>query len=82
MQYTIRSIPEQLDKLLRKEAADKGTSLNNVIIETLKQAKGIATKKSSYRSLDHLFGTWSADQASEVEVEIKAQRVVDPKDWQ
>lgn len=38
IQYTIRGIPPDLDNGLRRQAADRGISLNALVIETLRDA--------------------------------------------
>ncbi len=39
IQYTVRSIPPDLDAELRREARATGKTLNAVVVETLKHAK-------------------------------------------
>ena len=38
IQYTIRNIPEPVDKVLRQKARDQGKSFNQTVVETLEKA--------------------------------------------
>lgn len=38
IQYTIRNIPEPVDKILRQKAHEQGKSFNKTVVETLEQA--------------------------------------------
>jgi hypothetical protein len=60
-QYTVRSIPEHIDRELRKRAREQNKSLNHVILEILEQATSPEPKKN--RDLDKYAGTWVEDPA-------------------
>jgi hypothetical protein len=53
IQYTIRGIPEELDRKLRQEARETGTSVNKLVLETLKKAK--LPTSLPYHDLDWFF---------------------------
>lgn len=55
VQYTIRNIPEPVDRYLRKRAKLSGQSLNQVVIEELSDRAG-ATDSSIVESLDWFIG--------------------------
>ena len=83
-QITIRSIPDEITKTVRKEAARKGVSLNKAIISLLEKAvsgKPEQKKRTLYHDLDHLAGIWSREESAEFEKNLKTQRKVDSELW-
>lgn len=54
-QYTIRSIPPQLDSELRRQARKTGKSLNQVILDTLTKGVG-GDPKATFNDLDWFIG--------------------------
>lgn len=63
-QYTIRSIPEPVDRILRSQAKKSGKSFNSVVVEALQRATGVSEDKASYTDLDDLIGVGIADKNS------------------
>jgi hypothetical protein len=61
-QYTIRNVPEGVDRELREWAKRRGVSLNEAAIEALKRGLGITGGGPEFHDLDDLIGTWKADQ--------------------
>ena len=80
VQYTIRSVPPQLDKRLRQLAKLKGMSLNKVVLETLEQHSGNKSAGKLNHNLDRLAGTWVEDP--EFDATIKEFEQIDPEKWQ
>jgi hypothetical protein len=84
-QITLRSIPENVKKTVKKEAERKGVSLNKAIISLLEKAVGGPTtekkKKALYHDLDHLAGLWSREEASVFDKSLKTQRKVNAELW-
>ena len=83
-QITLRSIPENVKKTVKKEAERKGVSLNKAIISLLERAAGAKVpeeKKVLYHDLDHLAGLWSREEAASFDKTLKAQRKVDVELW-
>lgn len=62
-QYTIRSVPERVDRELRKRAKAEGKSLNAVILEALEKAVAAEHGPVLHHDLDFLIGTWVEDPA-------------------
>lgn len=60
-QYTVRNIPEPVDRELRKRARQENKSLNAVILEILQEACGLQQESAVHHDLDHLIGTWVED---------------------
>jgi hypothetical protein len=70
-QYTIREVPPELDKLLRKNARDEQLSLNQVIIKALED-RFVVAKTPLYNDLDFCINSWTSE--SEVDEALRDQR--------
>jgi hypothetical protein len=76
VQYTIRGVPREVDRVLRQKAAQRKQSLNRVILEQLT----VATIGSQRRAdFSDLVGRWTPDPAFD-EI-LAAQRQIDPDKW-
>ena len=60
-QYTVRNLPQELDRALRAKKRETGQSLNEVVVETLKRGAGLAEEAVVYHDLDFLAGSWVED---------------------
>jgi HicB family len=78
-QYTIRNVSPRLDRALRVKAAERGVSLNRLVVQALEAEAGVGAGSRAYHDLDDLFGTWVPDEA--VDRALADQRQVDLKDW-
>lgn len=58
-QITVRGVPPELAKALSKEKQRRGVSLNQTILDLLKQSLGISREVSFDNGLSKLAGTWS-----------------------
>ncbi|MEX2213114.1 MAG: hypothetical protein WD768_03235 [Phycisphaeraceae bacterium] len=79
MQYTIRNVPRQIDRALRRKAKAEGKSLNAVAIEALEAALGVSGEPIKRRDLSFMAGTWDNDP--KVEEALADQRRIDPEMW-
>ncbi len=79
MQYTIRGIPEIVDRALRRRARASGKSLNEAAIEALAEGTGVIGITRKHRDLGDVAGTWRSDKA--IESALAAQDVVDEELW-
>ena len=77
-QYTIRNIPESLDRTLRQRAKKSRKSFNQVAIEALMAGAGEVPVK---RNLEGIAGTLSDNEAAAIEEEVRLQRSIDPEMW-
>jgi len=81
---TVRGVDDDLDEKLREKAREKGVSINQVVIDLLKEQLGLRKKKKFtvvYSDLDHLFGRWSEDEFQRIQGKVDAERVVDMDLW-
>ena len=63
MQYTIRSVPEAVDRAVRHRARREDKSINAVVVEALARGLQLDAGATEYTDLDHLVGTWQEDSA-------------------
>ena len=63
MQYTVRSVPEAVDRTVRHRARREGKSINAVVVEALARGLQLDAGTTEYTDLDHLVGTWQEDSA-------------------
>ena len=61
MQYTIRSVPEAIDRAVRQRARREAKSLNAVVVEAPARGLELDAKPAEYTDLDRLAGTWQED---------------------
>jgi hypothetical protein len=80
---TIRGIDETIAVALKDKARREGTSVNAVLLRTLKESLGLEKRKRSavYDDLDHLAGTWSAQDAAEFDSATAVFEKVDEDMW-
>jgi hypothetical protein len=75
-QYTIRGIPNEVDRALRQKAARQKRSLNQVIVDELTEATLGARRKID---LSDVTGGWVHDPAFD-EI-LASQRQIDWEKW-
>ena len=84
-QLTIRGIPEEVEKVIEREAKRKRKSKNKIVVSLLEQATGVKPGKSYgvelYHDLDHLSGVWSVKEAERFEKHLVKQRKIDEDLW-
>jgi len=76
VQYTIRGVPREIDRLLRRRASQQKKSLNQVVLEGLAQATVGDTKRADFSDL---VGRWTADP--EFDKVLASMRQVDREKW-
>jgi len=76
IQYTIRGVPREVDRILRQKAAQRKQSLNQVVLDELT----LATIGRKHRAdFSDLVGQWTSDPAFD-EV-LASQRKIDWDKW-
>jgi hypothetical protein len=75
---TIRGVDENLHTALKREADQRGISLNQLILILLEETMCVVNSRSQppFDDLDHMAGTWSHKEANEFEIELKNQRSI------
>lgn len=67
-QYTVRNVPDAIDRALRERAGRERRSLNEIAIETLRRGLGVTDDTVQYSDLDDLAGTWQEDPVFDLAV--------------
>jgi len=78
-QYTIRNIPERIDRVLKRRAKETGKSFNQVALEALASGAGEGLKPK--RDFSEVVGSLTEKEASRIEAEIRLQRQIDSGLW-
>lgn len=84
-QITLRGIPADVERMIKREAEDKRLSLNKAFISFLEKATGrkekVQKRKSLHHDLDHLCGIWTKREAEEFLKSVEFQRTIDEDLW-
>ena len=78
---TVRDVPGDLTKALRKETRRRGKSLNQTVIDLLKQALGLGWDAPGTNGLEKLAGTWSQEELESFERATAIFETVDEEHW-
>ncbi len=81
---TLRNIPPDVTRLIRRKAEEKHTSLNKAVLSLLEERVGLGGEKRPKvlrHDLDRLAGTWTKKEAAAFEEALAAQRTIDPDVW-
>jgi hypothetical protein len=78
LQYTVRKIPDALDRALREWARRRNVSLNQAIVDAIKRGIGM-DEEQEHNDLDDLIGTWQQDE--EFEQALREQDTIEQDLW-
>ena len=80
---TLRDVPAELARLIRRKAEKEGLSLNKTVVRLLEESTGLRQNKQRklYDDLDGLAGSWTRREATEFERALKKQRAIEPDLW-
>lgn len=84
-QLTIRGFDDDLAAQIERLANREGISLNQAVLKLLRKGAGIGEKGKADAvgaSLDHLIGTWTEDEAKELERAIEDFEEIDETMWE
>ena len=82
---TVRGIDPLLAEKLKMAAKKQSKSVNQFIIDMLKQDMGMRKQKKFtiiHHDLDHLFGKWSKNDFKCIQQKIDRERRIDKELWQ
>jgi uncharacterized protein (DUF1778 family) len=82
---TIRGIEPDLAEKLKQAAKQKELSVNQFLLNIMRQHLGLQKKKRFtliHHDLDHLFGKWSEDEFRQIQEKIDSERNIDKELWQ
>lgn len=83
-QLTIRGFDEELARKIHRLARREGLSLNQAVLKLLRKGAGLEAKEEVDivgSSLDHLIGTWSAEEAEAIERAVADFEEIDESMW-
>lgn len=78
---TIRGLDPELSEALKRAAKQRGTSVNRLVLNTLKAQLGLGLPKTMHHDLDQFFGTWSEDEHEQIKKSTHQQRRIDKELW-
>jgi len=84
-QLTIRGFDDNLATQIQRLANREGISLNQAVLKLLRKGAGLGEKGTNDTvgsSLDHLIGTWTADEAEQVERAVEDFEEIDESMWE
>lgn len=80
VQYTIRNVPPEVDRVLREQARRAGKSLNAMVRETLKRGAGLGDQPLTHSAFDDLAGKWVPDPGCEEALDAMRE-LIDEELW-
>jgi len=81
---TVRRLEPSLAKKLKQVANKEGKSVNQLVIETIKQYLGMKKERrftAVYHDMDHIFGRWSEEEFEQIQGKIDSERKVEKELW-
>ena len=79
LQYTIRNIPPEVDRVLRRSARDSSKTFNQVALEAL--VAGTGQRLAPKRDLGEVVGSLTKREAEQQDEEIRRQHQIDQGLW-
>ena len=76
---TIRNVPEDLHEALQSERFRRGSSLNQTVVDLLRQRLGVGTARSN--GLGMLAGGWTDDEFAQFEEAVEPLERIDEDLW-
>ena len=81
---SIRGIDPELAKKLKEAASEQSKSVNQIVLDTLRNSFGIKKEKKYtkiFNDLDHLFGSWDTEEFNIIQHKINDNRQIDKDLW-
>ena len=78
---TLRNVPPAIAEAIAARAREKGLSINKTVVGMLEEFIGSRGKKKRHHDLDSFRGSWTAEEADEMDKAIAEQRRPDPELW-
>lgn len=84
-QLTVRGFGDDLGSALRRLAARERISLNQAALRLLRRGAGLADDAEPVErvgsSLDHLIGSWTLEEADQLDAALDSFETIDPDIW-
>jgi hypothetical protein len=78
---TVRNVPLDLGAALQREKRRRGSSLNQTVIDLLRQSLGVGRDAPRRSGLAQLAGTWSAEEHARFESAVADLERLDADLW-
>ena len=81
---SIRGIDPNLATTLKQQAQESGKSVNQLVLDVLKEHTGHHKKKlftQEYHDLDFLFGRWTDSEFNNIHAKIDQESQIDDELW-
>lgn len=78
---TIRNLPQQVAEGLEKEKRQRGQSLNQTVIDLLRQVLGLGPGHNRSNGLAQLAGTWDTDELEAFKAATAVTEQIDQELW-
>jgi hypothetical protein len=81
---TLRRLPPELARIIRRKADQERTSINKAVISLLEESVGVRGRRKAkpfQHDLDALAGSWTKEEAAAFEKALAKQRTIDPHLW-
>jgi len=82
---TIRGLEPSVSSKLKKVAKKEKKSVNQLVLDMIKQNIGMQKEKKytkQYDDLDHLFGIWTDAEFDKIQGRIDSHRKIDRELWE
>jgi hypothetical protein len=79
IQYTVRNVPDAVNRRLRRKSRESGRSLNEIALDALRREAGLGDAPVQHSDLDFVFRSWVEDP--KVEKVLAEQRRIDDELW-
>lgn len=78
---TVRNIPPDLALALENEKHRRRQSLNQTIIDLLRQTLGVGARRKRSNGLARLAGTWTEEEHEQFEATVAVAEQIDEELW-
>ncbi len=80
----VHGIDDALDEKLKEKSREMGVSINQFVIDALKERLGLKKEKkftAVHSDLDHLSGRWSEEEFKRIQGKSDSARIIDKELW-
>lgn len=81
LNFNLRGLSPEIMLILKQKAKKEHISVNTLVLKILEQGLGCSRKRHVYHDLDHLAGTWSAEDVKEFNENTQAFEQIDKELW-
>ncbi len=79
--FNLRNIPSEVMDLMKREAKRLHISVNTLMLKMIERGLGLTDEKTTHHDLDHLAGTWTANDEKEFKESTASFEKIDKELW-